>query len=107
MSLTAAASGTITTDGTEQTLSTQTTIGVYTLALDLSAMVNGDIIEIKLKTKILSGGTSRIAYHFYYAHAQGVPNVYSIAIPADIEIVATIKRLAGADHSYPWSLLRL
>jgi len=100
-------SGTTTTDGTEQTLATDTTNKVYVFAIDTNAMVNADIIEIRIKTKILSGGASRVAYFVMYAHVQGEPQKYSEPIVANIEIVVTLKRVAGTDRSYPWALLSL
>jgi hypothetical protein len=105
MALTLVDSGTKTTDGTEQTLSSQTNSGTYVLAIDLGAMANGDVVEIRIKTKVLSGGTSRLAYFATYANAQGVPNVYSVPVPANIEFVATVKRVSGSDRAYPWALL--
>lgn len=99
--------GSTTTDGTEQTLFTVTTSNTYVLVIDTANMVNIDIIEIKLKTKVTTGDTSQLAYHVTYAHAQSLPNKYSVPIPVDIELVATIKRLAGSDRSYIWSLLEL
>ena len=107
MALALVTSGTTTTDGTEQTLFTDTTAKVYVLAIDTNAMVNGDTIEIKLKTKVLTAGTSRIAYYVTYSHVQGQPQKYSIPIPADIELVGTLKRTAGTDRAYPWALLSL
>ena len=107
MALSSVDSGTKTTDGTEQTLTTNTSGGVFTLALDTANMVNGDEILVKIKTKILSGDTSQIAYAVPYKHAQtGAPNKYSIPVPADIEFVATIQRIAGSDRAYKWSVLK-
>lgn len=100
-------SGTTTTDGTEQTLFTDTTNKTYIFVIDTNAMANGDIIEIRAKTKVLSGGTSREAYFVTYAHVQAQPNKYSVPIPANIELVVTLKRTAGTDRAYPWALLSL
>lgn len=102
-----AATGSTTTDGTEQTLSTQTTNGTYVFAIDTANMVNNDAIEIKVKTKTRSGDTSRIAYYATYQNVQGEPNKYSVAIPITTEIVVTLKRLSGTDRAYPWSLMRI
>lgn len=101
-------SGTVTTDGTEQTLGSAITSNkVLVLGVDTGAMVNGDTIELRIYTKILSGGTERLAYYASYSHAQGEPNKYSIPVPADVSWKATIKRTAGSDRSYPWSQLSL
>lgn len=106
MALTLVTSGSTTTDGTEQTLTTQTTALVYQFAIDTANMQNGDVIEIKMKTKVRSGDSSRVAYYATYSHAQsGEPNKYSIPIPANVELIITIKRVAGGDRAYPWALL--
>lgn len=100
-------SGTTTTNGTEQTLATDTTNKVYVLAIDTANMVNGDVIEIKIKTKVLSGGTERIAYYTVYAHAQGEPIKYSPPVPANISYKVTLKRVSGTDRAYDWAVLGL
>lgn len=101
------ASGTTTTDGTEQVLATDTTNKTYVFAIDTNAMANGDQIEIKIKTKILSGGTERIAYYVSYVNIQGQPQKYSMPVPENISISVTLKRIAGTDRAYPWKLLSL
>lgn len=93
--------------GTEHTLATDGTDHTYILAVDTGNMQNGDELELRLKTKVRSGGTSRIAYGATYKHAQGDPNKYSIPVPANIEIVATLKQTAGTGRAYPWALLSL
>lgn len=108
MALSVIAENTTTTDGSEQTLATDTTNRVYVLALDLNDMVNGDVLEVRLKTKVRSGGTSHIAYLATYSNAQGSPNKYSVPVPADIEIVATMKAInASGTTDVIWKLLAL
>lgn len=91
----------------EHTLITQTDAGVYVLVVDAAAMVNGDTLELRLKTKTKSGGTSRLAYMANYAHIQGIPNKYSIPVPVDTELIATLKQTAGTGRDFPWNLLML
>lgn len=107
MAVTENTGGSVTTDGTEQTLATVTTANTYVLVIDANAMANGDVIELRLKTKARSGGTSRLAYFATYANVQGQPNKYSVPVPVNVEIIATIKRVAGTDRAYPWALLSL
>ena len=45
-------SGTLTTDGTEQTLGTSTYVGVHVVQIDLSAMQAADVVKLKAKTKV-------------------------------------------------------
>jgi hypothetical protein len=108
MSLTSAANGTQTASlDTEHTLSTQTGAGVYVLVVDTANMALGDIVVFRLKTKCKTGGTSRIAYMMSYAHVQGDPNKYSIPVPVDTEIVATLEQTDGTGRDYPWNLLKM
>jgi hypothetical protein len=108
MAVTSAASGTQTaTVTTEHTLGTITDAGVYVLVVDTANMVLGDFLELRLKTKCASGGTSRLAYLASYAHVQGDPNKYSIPVPVDTEIIATLKQAAGTSRDFPWNILKL
>ena len=99
-------SGSKTADGTEQTLSTQTTSGTYVFGIDTANMANGDVIEIRIKTKMRSGDSSQLAYFVSYANAQSELNKYSVAIAVDVEIVVTLKQTAGTNRTYLWALLR-
>lgn len=47
--------------GTEHTLVTDTTGKVYVLIVDAGAMVGGDVLELRVYTKVRTGGVSRLA----------------------------------------------
>ncbi len=100
-----ATSGSTLTDGTEQTLATRTSGKTAMLGIDLNVMVAADILEVRLYTKVLAGSTSRTVWSATYANVQSPVNQYSVPIPAVHEWKATIKRTAGADHTYDWSVL--
>lgn len=108
MALTSAASGTQSaTITTEHTLTTQTTAGVYVLVVDMVNLALGDTVELRIKTKAKSGSTSRLAFIATYQHAQSELNKYSIPVPIDTEIVATLKQTAGTGRSFDWNLLKM
>ena len=108
MAVTSVGSGTqAATLDTEHTLDTETGAGVYVLVVDTSNMVNGDIVILRIKTKYASGGTSRLAYMATYAHVQAEPNKYSIPVPVDAEIIATLEQTDGTGRSFYWNLLKL
>lgn len=92
---------------TEHTLATVTTAGTYVLVVDTNAMVAGDVLELRIKTKVRSGGTSRLAYSVIYAHTQADPQKYSVPVPANIEFVATLKQTAGTGRAFTWAVLSL
>lgn len=91
----------------EHTLATITSGKTAVLVVDTGAMVLGDELELRLYTKVRSGGASRIAWYKVYQHVQGEPNKYSDPIPANIEVVATLKQTAGTSRNFPWALLAL
>ncbi len=97
------------TVSTEHSLATDTTNKTYVLVVDTNAMANGDVLELRLKTKVLSGSTARVAYTGVYSNAQGADNAnkYSIPVPANQSIEATLKQTAGTGRSFDWALLAL
>ena len=106
MAVTSAASGDQTAIiDTEHTLTPQTTPGAYVLVVDTANLVLGDVVELRIKTKYASGGTSRLAYKQTYAHVQADINKYSIPVPVDTEIICTLKQIDGTGRSFPWNLL--
>jgi len=108
MSVSSAANGTQTAElTTEHVLATLTDAGVYVLVVDTANLVNGETLELKLKTKVKAAGTSRLAYSATYLHAQGDPNKYSIPVPVDTEILATLKQTGGTGRDFPWNLLKI
>jgi hypothetical protein len=92
---------------TEHTLDNDTSGKTYVLVVDTGAMVDGDVTILRIKTKVLSGGTLRLAYSATYANAQTHPNVYSVPVPANVEIECSLEQTDGTGRSYPWALLSL
>lgn len=104
------ASGTVTTDGTEQTLSIQTAAGVYQLVVDRNAMLAADGVILRSKTKVLTGGTVRL---FQKRLLRGAP-----ADDTDNEYVSSLEPVPSVwsatftlEHKYgttgiaiPWEL---
>jgi hypothetical protein len=108
MPLTEKASGTQTAVvGTEHTLLDTNDLGVYVLEVDANAMALGDVVELRIYSKVTNGGTTRLAYEATYAHVQGEPNKYSVPVPAMRNFKATLKQTAGVARSFPWTVLAL
>lgn len=108
MALAVNASGTTTTDGTEQSLATPTTSNVYVFDIDTNAMLAGDVLEIRVKKTVLTGGTIRPAWRATVGpspRAEGIVTSPPLACPFGCTI--TIKRVGGTDRAYPWSLMTL
>lgn len=93
---------------TEHTLgSAITAAGVYQLVVDTNAMVNGDVLELRIYTKCKSGSTERVAFYACYANVQGEPNKYSIPVPTDTSFKATLKQTAGTGRAFDWNILAM
>ena len=92
---------------TEHTLSTITADGTYVLYVDTNAMVLGDELELRVKTKVRSVGTTREMQVAYYAHVQGQPVKASIPVGSINEIVFTLKQTAGTGRAFPWEIVAL
>jgi hypothetical protein len=101
------ASGTQTTVvGTEHTLTALTTNRSLVVALDLSNMVAGDAIAVRMKRKVLSSGTIRGLLLFRIAGPPDADNdvVISEPISAPHGATITLEQEAGAAADFPWSV---
>jgi hypothetical protein len=108
MAVTSVGSGTqLAVISTEHTLDTETTAAVYVLVVDLSNMAIGDSLTLRMKTKVASGKTSRLAFERIFSHEQIEPNVYSSPVPIDTELVCTLTQTAGTGRNFDWNLLKI
>jgi len=90
---------------TEHTLATVTTAGNYLLLVDTNAMVIGDILELRVKIKPRTAGTTRELFLGTYAHVQGAPIKQSIPISIVFEGVFTLKQTAGTGRAFEWAVV--
>ncbi len=108
MALTVTANGTQTAVvGTEHTLSTLTGPKTFTLTVDTVNMVfaaTNDEVELKIKTKALTGGTERLAYYAYFVGAQDMPIKISIPCPVPYTATVTLKQVAGTARNFDWNI---
>ncbi len=90
---------------TEHVLATITAAGTYQLVVDTSNMVLADVLELRIKVKVLTGSTSAEAFFAAYAQDQGVDVVkYSPPIGAPFEFIATLKQTAGTSRNFDWAI---
>lgn len=61
-------------DATHNIANLQTDDGVYQLFLDLSDMVAGDVVRLKLYEKVESAGTCRVTMDTCFRNAQASPH---------------------------------
>jgi hypothetical protein len=95
----------LTVIGTEHTLATVVTNGIFQLEVDLGPMAAGDVTEIRVYGKTLSGGTERlIGGPWVFVGAQSTPQVETDPIGSDQSWRPTIKQTAGTVRTYPWKV---
>lgn len=99
--------GSQTTSGTtEHTLNTttpETTDGIFQLVLDLSDMIAGDALEVRIKEKARSADTQRLAYLDTLAGVQSEPLWVSPSMILLNGWDMTVKATAGT-ITIPWSI---
>jgi len=83
------------TDTSYDTADAQTTAGLYQIVLDLSDMVAGDQLQIRLYEKCRSGDTQRIAEEWILTGAQSKPIWVSPAVMLMHGWDWTLDALAG------------
>lgn len=108
MTWTVSASGTKTADGTEQTLTTDTTNATYQPKIDLSNMANGDALEVRIYTKVLSTSSLNQVWKGTYANIGVNKVIIGPMLASDQSYSVTIKQvLAPSSYkNFDWSLLR-
>ena len=92
---------------TEHTVFYTTTAGVYLYALDTKNLVGGDIVTLRLRTRLISGGTDAVSYYAMYAHTQTSALQFSIPLPVAVSVSATIQQTAGTARAYDYSVYNL
>ena len=88
------------------TIATNTNVGVYWLLLDLSDMIAGDELQLRVYEKVRSGDTQRILHQRTFAGAQGEPNWMSIPYFLGNGWDFTLDAIAGT-ITVLWSIRRM
>ena len=92
---------------TEHTLGTITTSGTFVIGIDTNAMVLADKLTIRVKLKVRSTGTTRLAYEASYSHVQNEKVIVSIPVVSTNEVVFTLEQTAGTGRAFPWEIWEL
>jgi hypothetical protein len=105
MAVTVADSGSQTaTISTEHTLSTITTAGVYTLAVDSAALAAGDSVVLRVYGKARSADTERLIFESAFSDVQGDPLKLSFTVVSPHHFKATLQQTAGTGRAFPWAV---
>ncbi len=86
-----------------------TTAGTYVCMWNLTAMVNDDVIQVYIETKVLTGDTAERIYNAVYKHDPGnTPIVHSPPIVSMFSLRMYVYRISGtASINVPWALVRI
>jgi hypothetical protein len=109
MALTRDSSGTQTTTvTTEHVVGSPTAAGYYQFEVDLSPMLNGDTVELRVKVPALNAGTKRTVFMGTYKNAQGADNAIAISPPVPVIDASdfTIKQTEGSTRDLPWAIIK-
>jgi hypothetical protein len=113
VAVTAQATGTLTTDASEQTLADIAAAGTYLLMMDLNDMVEGDTVEVRVYAIILTGGTRRVAYYLRRDDLQPADDKILVTVPISNELTdaGSIRfsckgTTTSGTISLPWKVLK-
>ncbi len=108
MAVSVSASGSVTSDGTEQVLKADTAAGCYEFHVDLTLSQAGETIVLRLKETVLAGGTVGSVAITTVAGVVTEPTIKVLGpLAFDGGCTATLRRTAGVARAYPWKLLRV
>jgi hypothetical protein len=93
--------------GTEHTLATITTAGIFQFVVDTSNLANGDAVELRIYLKPAAGGTEQLTYYTAFGNAQGQPMKTSLMVPSPISWRATLKQTTGTGRVFPWAVWQM
>lgn len=114
MAVTAQATGTKTVGavGTEESLATVAVAGTFTLHVDTVNMATGDVLELRIKQMVLTGGTARVCYYQSWSDAQPTDDLIKISVPISNELTDAgaldfrLNQAAGTARAFPWKILK-
>ncbi len=92
---------------TEHTLATIAVAGVYQLEIDLTNMANGDVLELRAKMKVLTGGSAIEFLIGQYANIQSQKGAVSVPLASLYSLAFTLKQTAGTGRNFDWNAIRL
>lgn len=92
--------------GTEHPLATVADSGTYILQVNTSNMAYGDILELRVKVKTLTGGAEALYQLGQYAHVQVDPVKVSIPCINLYSMTCTLKQTAGTGRTFEWNIVQ-
>jgi len=107
------AQATLSADGTEQNIGAAiSTAGTFLLYVNLDNLANGDIIELRAKVKLTSGGDYITLFSRSYANNHGDPDdseVLQVSVPITHihGMKFTLHQVAGSNRDFPYQIIQI
>jgi len=100
------ADGTLTADGTQQTIYDKSSTKPFKaqLLLDVANLALGDSVEVIEWVKVLSGGTLRWCTRTRFTGVQEEPIAVLLSKVLTYEYKVTLQQVTGTYRSFDWSL---
>ena len=84
--------------------------GTFTFHIDLTTMAAGDVVELRIYSKILTGSTPRVVYYQQYRNAQSTDNAVQISVPISNDLTEAnalqFYVYQSVNRSLPWKVLQ-
>lgn len=97
------------TTGSEMTVTTISTAGVYTFHVDTSVLTSTDVCELRIYQMITAGSTAKVCYYMPFYGTQPTDDVIKISVPIANDVAAglafSIKQTFGTARTYAWKVL--
>jgi hypothetical protein len=93
--------------GTEHTLDTSNANGTFQLLVDVSALQLGDVLELRVYTKVLATSGLNQVWKATIAQPQFNQVAPSPPLPSDQQIRFTLKQVAGVGRNYDWKVMKV
>ena len=90
---------------TEHTLATVTDAGNYLFYVDTNVLALGDELILRVKVKVRSTGTTRLAFQAAYKNVVGEPIIQSIPVSIVNEAVFTLEQATGTSRTFDWAVV--
>ena len=91
--------------GTEHTLTTPVGNKFYMAYVDLTNIIAGDTVEIRVSLIIKTAGSHILYYLGTYSGVQTNPLVFVPTLPSDISWKITLKQTVGTARTFDWRVL--
>jgi len=81
--------------------------GVYQIFFDIGALAAGDVVELRVEERALSGGTDRVCWVASAANVQAEAMIVSPSLILLHNWTLGARQTTGTVRSFPWSVRRI